>query len=76
MARCCGAGGCASPVIVRVMLMVVGGWRALVACCGGGGGRSPSIVECGDGRSSSSSLVVGVLRVVCHRVASVRGDEQ
>ena len=64
MARCCGAGGCASPVIVRVMVMVVGGWRELVACCGVAGGRSPSIAEGGDGKSSwgSSMLSVIVLR--------------
>ena len=51
MACCCGAGGRASPAIVRVVVMVVGrGWRTLVACCGGAGGRSPSLVEGGDGR--------------------------
>ena len=47
-----------------------------MAHCGGAGGRPPSIVEGGDGRSSSSSLVVGILRVVRHRVASVRNHEQ
>ena len=56
--------------------MVVGGWQALMACCGVTGGQSPSILEGGDGRSSSSPLIVGVLCVVRHRVASVHGNEQ
>ena len=59
-----------------VVLIAVCGWQALVACCGGAGGHLLSLVEGGDGRSLLSSLVVGVVCVVCHRVVSVCSNEQ
>ena len=48
-----GDAGCSSPSV---------GGGPLVAHCGGAGGQLLSIVEGGDGRSSSASLIVGVLR--------------